>query len=141
MYDYAVETLASGVIFNELKNIFNSNTTNMLCILFHFNFLDMNGLWLLQYSISKHRDWLNAFFGWNGVKTKCTRFISKHLWHFPMDVLVKNIFPRNPKKSLWWYYYKQNNQKWIKHKHTVDTVVDTMSKVDTIVVRSFISSS
>ena len=74
---------------NELT--FKSNTIILLLILFHFNFLDRNGLWLLQCSISKYRDWLNAFFGWNWGKTKYTRLISKHLWHFPMDVLVKNI--------------------------------------------------
>ena len=28
-----------------------------------FDFLDRNGLWLLQYSISKHGDGRNAFFG------------------------------------------------------------------------------
>ena len=65
--------------------------TVIRCKYFHFTPLRWNGPQLLQYSISKHGAWLIAFFGQNWAKTKYTTFISKHLQHFPMDVLVKNI--------------------------------------------------
>ena len=68
--------------------------------MFNFDFVDMNGPWLLQYSISKHRNGRNAFFGWNWARTKCTRFVSKHLRHFPMNVLVKNNFYKHVHRKL-----------------------------------------
>ena len=82
----------------------------ILCILINCDFLDRNGLQLLQYSISKHGDWLIVFFGLFWARTKYTRFLSKHLWHFPMDVLVKYIFLLESDKSSW-CYDEQNNRK------------------------------
>ena len=60
--------------------------------------LDWNGLELLQYSISKHGAWPIAFIGWNWAKTNRTGLIYKHLWHFPMDGHVWNIFLQIPIK-------------------------------------------
>ena len=59
--------------------------------------------------------------------------------HFPMDMLVKNIFYGNIDKSLW-CCYEQNNRKESKYKHTVDTVVDPMSIDEIPIVRLFLCS-
>ena len=80
---YAWNPSKRNIILLEIKKVIV-----MFVFCTTFDFLDRNGPQLLEYSISKHGDWLIAFFEWNQGKTKCTSFVSKHLWHFLMDVHV-----------------------------------------------------
>ena len=68
---------------------------------------------------------------------KCMRFVSKHLWNFPMDVLVKIIFYGNVDKSLW-CCYEQKDDEYTKYKLTVDTAIHPMPMVDILLVIPFI---
>ena len=105
-----------------------------------FDFLDRNGLWILQYSISKHRDWLVVFFEWNWVKKKCTRFVSKHLWHFPMDIhACKIFFFSNSDKSLW-CLYKQNKSNETIRRLLINTEPANMPIDEVSIVRLFLCS-
>ena len=57
----------------------------LFIIIFHCNFLDRNGLYLLEYSISKHG--VGPLHSLDEIELmQNTRFILKHLWHFLMDV-------------------------------------------------------
>ena len=74
-----LKAILKGILFYwELKKL---KQYNVIILYFHPPwFSRQEWLWLLQYSISKHGGWLNAFYEWNWAKTKYTRFISKHLW-------------------------------------------------------------
>ena len=59
---------------------------------------DWNGMWLLQYSISKHGGWLIAFFGWNWAMTNDVGCIFKEAWHFLNVCACKKYIFRNSDK-------------------------------------------
>ena len=60
-------------------------------------------------------------------------FVSTHLWHFPMDVLVKNIFLEIPRK-ITGVLYEQNKSNETIQRHESDTAVQHMPMVDIPIV-------
>ena len=65
-------------------------------------------------------------------------YIFKEAWHFPMDVLVKNIFHRNPDKITGVLHEKNKLNETIQ-RHESDTVVDPMPINEMPIVKLFLS--
>ena len=61
------------------------------------------------------------------------------VWHFPMDVLVKNIFCTNSDKSLW-CLYEQNIHEYLKYRLEINTEFAYMPIDEKRIVRLFLSS-
>ena len=54
------------------------------------------------------------------------RFLSKHLWHFLIDVLVRNMFLEIPARKTAGMFNEQNKSNETIQRHESDTAIDPM---------------